>query len=988
MQGILFAKIFQMSLMGSCSIGIVLAVRLLLKRCGRIYAYQLWVLLFVSLCLPFSLPGSYSLIPEPVAGFSLSDVMAREEPRQEVSVRQEQSVTVHRLSTEEIPSGYPERGADGAAPAEQASREQAGRSFCRSRRLTTADAERIWLLGILLFALYYLSALCRMSRRCARYGRPKQEKGLRIVEAEGVPSPFLWGLLRPVIYLPAGLEEEERTYILAHETVHRRRRDHLIKPLLLAVTVVHWFNPLVWLAFVLCCRDMEIACDEAVLEGAGKNIRKAYAQSLLTYAARQNRFLLSPPGFAEPSVKSRIQNVLRFRKKSVWISMAAGLCVAGVAVGLLHHPTEAEPPSGQPVQEAEPLPPGVEPEAEDHEGLVVNNGGEIICVAGEYYCMDNVPLYSDGEALYTSVPGDDGTWYVCRYETDGSGYRRLFEGRIVDSTQYGQVLYCILPAESGGGDCLGWYDTRTQESGRFSGEGISYLGKYAGYLYTSRQEANGLHIGRIREIDRTEMEDPIKEGIPAENILKFYADEERKCLVFAAEGPGDEADPTILCYSCDMESGVLIHKELPGIPCFAMMDGFLYFQRYRSREDPTPELYRTDYAFGREKQVGEGLALLRTEEETHTLLAMKSAEPPVPGGVNSLVRVWPDPDREQTLLDMEAMLPAVRGEEQEGSVVLDWEFQPGDRVAYSDLNRLGEKLYVTVCHMRDSEEVPLEEVHLTVDDQGVIGSWFPEELVPGWEDDSWYRESMMGQPIGMEAEGWDLEHAEDVRERFGELPVEPDAAGRRKTYLLGETEYWTLYGKGDYKSMLLARNGRYTEINHPYMSNDQMCPELLEADLDHDGITELAIRFNLKHGTGLSVGSLLLADFQNNGAWVYRFPEADFTEQLTAHLSFERTEHGLQAFVDGEPAGTPVEDEEGGRRFQTVSVGQPADFLFDGTERKILVEADLEFHDPDSPGTAEYNGCAVTAEVVWTGEQFVLNRIGCLDRKDSKRLFS
>lgn len=484
------------------------------------------------------------------------------------------------------------------------------------------------------------------------------------------------------------------------------------------------------------------------------------------------------------------------------------------------------------------------------------------------------------------------------------------------------------------------------------------------------------------------MEDPVKEGIPAENILKFHADEERKCLIFAAEGSGDEADPIILCYSCDMESGALIHKELTGIPCFAMMDGFLYFQRYRSREDSTPELYRTDYAFGGEEQVGEGLALLRTEEETHTLLAMKSAEPPVPDGVNSLVRVWPDQDREQTLLDMEAMLPAVRGEEQEGSVVLNWEFQPGDRVAYSDLNRLGEKLYVTVCHIRDSEDAPLAEVPLTVDDEGVIGSWFPEELVPGWEDDSWYRESMVGQPIGMEAEGWDPEQAEDVRERFGELPVEPDAAGRRKTYLLGETEYWTLYGKGDYKSMLLARNGRYTEINHPYRSNDQMCPELMEADLDHDGITELAVRFNLKHGTGLSVDSLLLADFQNNGAWVYRFSEADFTEQLTAHLSFERTEHGLQAFVDGEPAGTPVEDEEGGRRFQTVSVGQRVDFLFDGTEGKIRVEADLEFHDPDSPGTAEYNGCAVTAEVVWTGEQFVLTRIGCLDRKYSKRLFS
>ncbi len=986
MQGMLFAKILKMSLTGSCGIGIVLAVRILLKRCGRIYAYQLWVLTFVSLCLPVSLPGSYSLIPESVATFSLAVAMesrgnGQEGASQDVPGLTEPSVTVHRLSPEGISSGYLKRMTGGMEPKEQtfAPAAESG-GFGQNGGISLAAMEKIWLLGIVAFGLYDLIAWYHMARRCARYGLPKQKKGVRIVEAESVPSPFLWGFFRPVIYLPSGLTKEERTYILAHEMVHRNRRDHLVKPLILAVTILHWFNPLVWLAFALCCYDMEIACDEAVLENSRTNIRKAYAQSLLTYAAGQNRFLLSPPGFGEPSVKSRIQNVLRFRKKSIWISLAAGLMVGGVAVGLLHHPSGEEALPEPPVQEAEPLPEGEEPAVDESEGLVVNNGGEILGVAGAYYYMDRMPLYSDGEAIYSSVLGDDGVWHVCRYETDGSGFRWLFDGRIVDSTEYGQALYCMLPSENGSGDTLGWYDTRTQETGRFSGEGISYLGKYAGYLYITRQEADGLHIGRIREIDRTKMVDPVKEGIPAENILKFYGDEGSKRLVFAAESFEKGADRSgILCYSYDMESGALKSRELTGLPYFFMMDGRLYFQRYRSREDTTMELYRTDYDFAGEEQIGEGLTLLCAEEETGTLLAGKQLELPEYDRLSSLVRVWPDQKKEQVLLDMEKMLPAVRGEDQGGDadqeVSLDWEFQPGDWAAYSDLNQLGERLYVTVSHMRDPQDTPLEEVHLTIDEQGGIGLWFPEELTPGYEDDSWYYESMVGDPVGMEAKGWDLENAEDVREHFQELPAEPDASERRKIYLLGETEYWTLYGKGDYETMLLERNGRYTEIHHPYMSNYQMEPELMEADLDRDGITELAICFNLKHGTGISIDSLLLADFQNNGAWGYQFLEADFTEQLTAHLTYERTEHGLQAFIDGAPAGAPVEDEEGGRIFQTVSVGQLVHFTLDETEEKIQIRAELEFWAPDSPGTAEYNGGAIEADVSWTGEEFSLRDI-------------
>ncbi len=1011
MRGLLFAKIFQMSLIGCCSIGVVLAVRLLLIRCGRRYAYQLWLLVFVSLCLPVSLPGNYSLIPESVAGFSLADVLeAREEQveaqeeqteaqearrmetqKEQTEAEEAQPVTLHRQSAAGIATGRLQNAA-GTAPAEQvplpAAEEPAGRRFGQNRSVSMADAEKVWILGVLSLGLYYLSALYRMSRRCSRYGRPEQKDGMRIVEAQGVPSPFVWGFFRPVIYLPSGLAGEERTYILAHEEIHRSRRDHLVKLLLLSVTILHWFNPFVWTAYVLSCKDMEISCDEEVLERSGTSIRKAYAQSLLKYAAVQNRFILSPPGFGEPSVKSRIRNVLRFRKKSMWISMAAGLCVAGVAVGFLHYPSGEKAPAKKPVQEALPLPEGEEPATDQKEGLVANNGGEIVCVEGEYYYMDGAPLYSDGKALYTSVQGDDGTWHVCRYETDGSGFRWLFNGRIVDSTEYGQFLYCMFPAKNGG-ECLGWYDTWAEESGRFSREGVSYLGNYAGYLYTSRREADGLHVDRIREIDRTEMPDLMKEGIPADEILMFYADEGRDRLIFAAASEAGTDHAQILCYSYEPGSGALVSRELTGLPHFAVMDGAVYFQRYRSREDRTPELFRTDYEFAEEEQIGEGLTLLLADEEMHTLLAEKKTDHPVYGSVSSLVRVLPDQKKEEMLLDMEAMLPAAGDAEPAiDSVCIDWEFQRGDSVAYSELNLFPEMVYVTVSHLTGgtagtdgqadgSPELAQEEVHLTVSGQGGIGIWFPDRLTPGWEDDSWYTEPMVGHPVGMEAKGWDPEHAADVREQFQNLPTEPGVSERKKTYLLGETEYWTLYGKGDYRSMLLARNGRYTEITHPYRSGRPEEPELWEADLDHDGITELAVRFCVKHGTGSSIDTLLVADFENNGAWVYQFLEEDFTEQMREHLTWERTEHGLQAYIDGEPAGAPMEDEEGVGSFQSASVGQLVGFSFDEAEGKIRLRAELEFWSEDAPGTAGSNGCALTADVVWGDRRFSLKNVGC-----------
>lgn len=179
MQGAIFAKILQMSVTGSYSIGVVLAVRLLLMRCGRRYAYQLWLLMFVSLCLPFSLPGNYSLIPGAVAEFSLTDGMPEEEPVQDRTGqetdavdsedRQEQPVTLHRLSPAGISTGQVRLVPDGTKSAGQDIIQEAERvkSAGPDRASYLIWAEKIWLLVLLLLLLYDLFAVYRMYRRCS-----------------------------------------------------------------------------------------------------------------------------------------------------------------------------------------------------------------------------------------------------------------------------------------------------------------------------------------------------------------------------------------------------------------------------------------------------------------------------------------------------------------------------------------------------------------------------------------------------------------------------------------------------------------------------------------------------------------------------------------------------------------------------------------------------------------------------------------------------
>ncbi|WP_281192354.1 M56 family metallopeptidase [Paenibacillus borealis] len=194
----------------------------------------------------------------------------------------------------------------------------------------------IWLTGIGIMLVHRLTATIRLRRRLEN----AQLLSWNIYETRRISTPFVSGMLRPRIYLPPGLQDQERAYIIKHEQVHIRRFDHIIKPLAYVVLCIHWFNPLVWLAFFLMSEDMEKSCYESVIRQLGNGIKQDYSLSLLALSTGRRFTYGSPLAFGEHGTKGRIRNILHYRKPAFWVVL---LCIAGIAAisaGLLGNPRQ------------------------------------------------------------------------------------------------------------------------------------------------------------------------------------------------------------------------------------------------------------------------------------------------------------------------------------------------------------------------------------------------------------------------------------------------------------------------------------------------------------------------------------------------------------------------------------------------------------------------------------------------------------------------
>ena len=320
----LFPIVCNMSLTASVVILAVLAVRLLLRRAPKVFAYALWAVVLFRLLCPVSVTSAVSLMGAlgAPAQERTQRTSAVEYVPADIMIRGT-APAVTQLPQPPLPAET--GGAVSDAPADTAPAAVPAMSFNEPVFILTL----IWLAGMVLLLAYSLVSLLRLRRRLVGTVRLRDN----IYLADHIPSPFVMGLFRPKIYLPSTLTETERGYILRHEQYHIRRRDHLVKFLSFLALCIHWFNPLVWAAFVLSGKDMEMSCDEAVVRELGEDIRADYSASLLSLATGRRIVAGMPLAFGEGDTGSRIRNLLNWKRPRPWVmAVCAVVCVGLIAL--------------------------------------------------------------------------------------------------------------------------------------------------------------------------------------------------------------------------------------------------------------------------------------------------------------------------------------------------------------------------------------------------------------------------------------------------------------------------------------------------------------------------------------------------------------------------------------------------------------------------------------------------------------------------------
>lgn len=328
-----FLKILNMSLTASYIIAAVIISRLLLKRAPKKYSYALWAAAAFRLVCPVSFEAVFSLF-----ALRLFELKTAETVSNTATTIVHIPEDIGLMARPEISTGISAMNAviNPTLPAP-------------TTELVSVNPMQIWIfagmllwcLGIAVLVLFSLVNLIRLKRhlRCAVLLEGN------VWQSENVRSPFILGILKAKIYIPYGLRDDELDYVLQHERHHIRRGDHIVKIVSFAILCLHWFNPLVWLAYHLMGKDMELSCDEKVLSES-PGLGADYSSILLSFAANRRFPAPTPLAFSETGVKSRIRNVLRWRKPKLWVSATALLLCIAVVAACAANPKEDEDDGG------------------------------------------------------------------------------------------------------------------------------------------------------------------------------------------------------------------------------------------------------------------------------------------------------------------------------------------------------------------------------------------------------------------------------------------------------------------------------------------------------------------------------------------------------------------------------------------------------------------------------------------------------------------
>lgn len=315
----LFLKILSLSLGATYVAAAVIALRFLMKRTPKWIVCAMWGLVAIRLLCPFTLESAVSLAPSP--DFRPVPLISANQPETPAQTSRPSAAQPTPAGAVQAPTESSAQ-VPASAPAETPEESQ---TPTQSRIALFAG---VWLLGVAGMLGYLIFSTLRLRRRVG-VSIPMAEN---VRCSESVDTPFVLGLFRPTIYLPASVSPEDIPYVLAHERTHIRRRDHWWKPLGFVLLSVYWFNPVLWLAYILVCRDIEAACDERVIRDMAAEGRRAYSTALLHCSMSRDAIAACPLAFGETGVKERIRAVASYKKPAFW-TILAGI-VLGIVIGV------------------------------------------------------------------------------------------------------------------------------------------------------------------------------------------------------------------------------------------------------------------------------------------------------------------------------------------------------------------------------------------------------------------------------------------------------------------------------------------------------------------------------------------------------------------------------------------------------------------------------------------------------------------------------
>lgn len=311
----LFVKILNMSLTASYVILAVVVLRFLFKKAPKWIICILWAISAFRLIFPFSHENIFSVFSViPASDIITDEILYSQVPTIHSGISVLNS-TVNRVISENM------------APSVGAS--------VNPMQVVAYIAAIGWLIGIAVFLIYGLFAYIKLKKKMSTATILRDN----IYQSENVISPFMLGIVKPRIYIPYMLSEPALSHVINHENAHILRRDYLIKPLAFTILTLHWFNPFVWIAYLLFCRDIELACDEKVIKNMAVDARKSYSEALLAIAMRKGSIGACPLAFGESRVKDRVKMALSYKKPASWIIIVAFAACAITAVCLLTDPT-------------------------------------------------------------------------------------------------------------------------------------------------------------------------------------------------------------------------------------------------------------------------------------------------------------------------------------------------------------------------------------------------------------------------------------------------------------------------------------------------------------------------------------------------------------------------------------------------------------------------------------------------------------------------